>query len=770
VRAGGSAGPGGERNRLLRWLALGFGVLALGVLLARFTLPEWQPHRLPGRPFFAQRFADAAVRLDLRLGEGKPRMRLGTSTRAYRALDRPAADRLSPASSGVSVEVTQKARRGDEPPRDLRVIFAADGRPTSIEWRSFPFSSGAAPEADRLLLEKMAGLLLDPGEVAAPAPIGGLANQLGANREIQGGLGGYPNYLRLSSTYGTVSAIRRPDLPQTTSPTALELGAFSLVPFFTVLAVCGLFVYLLFERRLSVLNAAGLAAAALLVADWPRALDAGLGFLLPSGLAAAAVFLLWSIAESLTRSVDPGATSGLDALRSGGLGRRAGRSLLVGLAWGAALAGGGLILYAAAALLPGAAPDSPPFSLPPFPPGRNLVADAVIFAAWALLAVAVPARFLPPKWAWPAALLLLLPGFYGPFDLSPLALDVAANLAFAGALIYVARRFGLTALLAASLGFLLLPAAAFALLYLRWMPAAGPVLLALVGLVLGAGLRGLSRAAEIEEAKVRKPAFVRRIEEERRAEYELDLLARMQLGLLPRELPRVAGYAFAAQSFLATEAGGDLYDFHSDADGGLWIAAGDVSGHGYSCAIAQAMTKAALASLIPSRRSPAAVLGRLHEVLKKGGPGRSFTTLTLLRLQPETGEAVLANAGHPAAFLAGDLAGGDEVAGLAVPGLPLGQGPHREYREIRFTLPPGGALLLYSDGLFEAPDAGGEIYGVEQVREILSLSHRRARDAAEVLDAVLAGWRRHRGEAPPADDTTLVVIRRAGGLDVSQSA
>ena len=80
------------------------------------------------------------------------------------------------------------------------------------------------------------------------------------------------------------------------------------------------------------------------------------------------------------------------------------------------------------------------------------------------------------------------------------------------------------------------------------------------------------------------------------------------------QLPEIPGWEIAARSLLATEAGGDLYDVLRDEEGNLWIAAGDVAGHGYSCAIAQAMTMAALTSLIgaeqtPSERAAAASTG-----------------------------------------------------------------------------------------------------------------------------------------------------------------
>src|SRR4029079_2394911 len=116
---------------------------------------------------------------------------------------------------------------------------------------------------------------------------------------------------------------------------------------------------------------------------------------------------------------------------------------------------------------------------------------------------------------------------------------------------------------------------------------------------------GLARGEAVEHDPGAVPEFVRREARERRLTYEMDLLSRMQTGLLPQSLPRLPGYEVTARSLLATEAGGDLYDFLRDERGRLWIAAGDVSGHGYSCAIGQASIKASLLSLVDGKAARA---------------------------------------------------------------------------------------------------------------------------------------------------------------------
>jgi len=128
-----------------------------------------------------------------------------------------------------------------------------------------------------------------------------------------------------------------------------------------------------------------------------------------------------------------------------------------------------------------------------------------------------------------------------------------------------------------------------------------------------------------------------------------------------------------------------------------------VSGHGYSCAIAQAMTKAGLASLVEAERTPAMVLQRLHQVLQTIGSPRTFTSLVLLRLDPATGDVLVSNAGHPYPWITQS----SEVREMDLPSLPLGLDQNGNYDDTRCRCGFGTTVVLFSDGLFEAGDAQG---------------------------------------------------------------
>ncbi|HMM35018.1 MAG TPA: PP2C family protein-serine/threonine phosphatase, partial [Thermoanaerobaculia bacterium] len=191
-------------------------------------------------------------------------------------------------------------------------------------------------------------------------------------------------------------------------------------------------------------------------------------------------------------------------------------------------------------------------------------------------------------------------------------------------------------------------------------------------------------------------------------------------------------------------------------DGALWVAVGDVAGHGYSCGIQGAMVKACLLTLVKAGCRPGEVLAEIDRVLRAGRAGRLFTTLVLLRIDPATGRGLLANAGHPWPLL---LVEG-RVRELTSSGLPLGKGPRRTYAELEFELPGAASLVLASDGLFEGPDRFDDPYGYARPKGVLERVGLWRRPAESILEALVADWRTHVGEGEPADDTSVVVVRR----------
>jgi len=750
----------GDRGGLLPRFVLGLALFAAGAALALALLPEWSAVHLRGERYFAARYRETAARAGFRLTPGEPRVSLTTG-------GAPVRQPLPVRDSNLRLEVSHAVQNpGEARPQILDATFLPEGRLRQIEWQNYGVSvfQPQEPGAYERMARQLVSVLLEPGE----SP-GAVREERGPGfvvkraYEIVGGSPGERIEVTLSPPY-VVEAERLAARAAGSSLFGRDpLWSFAvriLVYVALFLAIAGIFLALLVRGQIGLTNGAILALATLLSANLAEALSLQPGawlsyirFLLSAPGLALWVFLVWSAGESLLRALRPDFTTSLDTLRLGRLGPRGGRALLLGFGYGAGLAGLRLALPALAAALPWISPGRSSLSLPIFSLEGSPLGSGISMAATTALALALALRFLPERWTLPAA--SLLAGYVlSPFRIDPFAARLAAGIAFAAVLVWIARRHGLTALLAASVTSFLLPAALFSGLHFDWLPGSFVLTAGLSALLLLFGFVGISRSGEEERGNLPAPAFMRRLTEERRIRHEVGLLARMQEGLLPSEMPRLPGYEIAARSVLASEAGGDLYDFLTDEAGQLWIAAGDVAGHGYSCAVAQAMVKAGLLSLIEPEESPAGVLRRLDRVLRGVSSDHTFTSLALIRLDPATGEAELANAGHPYPMLAEF----GRVTEIELPGLPLGRGPTFPYEVRPFRFPSGAALVLCSDGLFEALDRNGNAYGFERAREVLkAMGHR---PAVEIVDALLNDLRRHLGPEPAPDDVTVVVVKR----------
>jgi stage II sporulation SpoE-like protein len=749
----------GGAGRLVRWIGTGLLAFTAGALLALFLLPEWSAGVLRPERYFRTQYGLLANRAGFRLEAGEPRVSLVSRVVQWPG-EEPRAVLQARVTHNVQLPETEH-RQG------LQMDFSRSGKALDIEWSdlSARFLGRMETDLHDRIARRLPPLLLAPGE------------SLGENRKERtlgfsswraiDVVGSRPGE-HLLVMVGPPLAIEAERLPGrlAESPAGVGFDLWQmlfkgLIYGLIAVSIAGVFLSLFLRGRIDLTNGALLALATLLSSNlfqffqhlgsgWINGISSL--FSLPGR--ALVVFLAWSAGESLLRSLRPDFTTSLDTLRLGRLGPRGGRALLVGFGFGALLAGLRLIFFALAAMLPGLSPAGPSIDLPIFSRSGSPIGIGISTAAVAALALALALRFLPGRWAVPAA--ALLAGYVlSPVQMHPFPVELAANVALAGLLVWVGRRHGLTALLAAALASALLPAVLFSGLHLVWLPGSFALTAGSSVALLVLGLVGVARSEEVEVGSVPSPAFMRRLNEERRLRHEVDLLARMQLGLLPQEIPQVEGCEIAARSVLASEAGGDLYDFLRDDAGRLWIAAGDVAGHGYSCAVAQAMVKAGLLSLITPEETPAEVLRQLDRVLRDVTTEHSFTSLALVRLEPATGNALLGSAGYPYPLILTD----GKISEVELPGLPLGQGPARPFVDREFNLPRGGALTLCSDGLFEALDRNGNAYGFDRAREVLKVMGHRP--AVEIIDALLNDCRRHLGTEQAPDDVTVVVVKRA---------
>lgn len=238
---------------------------------------------------------------------------------------------------------------------------------------------------------------------------------------------------------------------------------------------------------------------------------------------------------------------------------------------------------------------------------------------------------------------------------------------------------------------------------------------------------------------------------------ELEIARNMQLSILPRQAPATRAVEVASLMVPAKEVGGDFYDYFLVGQDELAVVVADVSGKGIPAAFFMAISRTLLKNNALFLGDPSAIIGRLNDQLSAENEQMMFVTAFFGLLRLSTGELRYVNAGHnppvliPATGSPSMLPRGQNVALAVVDGMVYAQGTLR--------LAPADALLLYTDGVTEATDASGALYGEER---LLALAGEVAREASALPPALLASVRAFENGAAQADDITCVALRYRG--------
>jgi sigma-B regulation protein RsbU (phosphoserine phosphatase) len=247
---------------------------------------------------------------------------------------------------------------------------------------------------------------------------------------------------------------------------------------------------------------------------------------------------------------------------------------------------------------------------------------------------------------------------------------------------------------------------------------------------------------------------------EERLEKEVRFAQRVQLALLPTELPkRLRGVDVAARFAPAREVGGDFHDFLATEPNGLIVAVGDVSGKGVPAALYSAFAGEVMRSrtfrrrYLPERSSPAGVLASINTILHQRQLEEYYCTLCYAIFDFKRRTVVLSNSGLPYPIRCTI----DGCAQIELPGVPLGSFDGSTYDEMSFPLQAGDTFVFCSDGIYEAMDAGGNEFSDERLLEVVGRT--RELPARGIADAIFDAVEAFRGDAPQNDDMTVVVLR-----------
>src|SRR5919112_1835819 len=206
--------------------------------------------------------------------------------------------------------------------------------------------------------------------------------------------------------------------------------------------------------------------------------------------------------------------------------------------------------------------------------------------------------------------------------------------------------------------------------------------------------------------------------ERERAEQELQVARRIQQASLPNEVPELEGWQISPYFRPAREVGGDFYEFFELRDGQLGVAVGDATGKGVPAALVMTATCAFLGGVATASgsSSPGEVLARVNEAVLARIPPNMFVTCFFGVLDPKSGHFTYANAGHNLPCCCREGAATD----LSARGMPLGLMPGMSYEENETVLKAGESVLFYTDGLVEAHNPMGEMFGPPRLRSLLT--------------------------------------------------
>jgi hypothetical protein len=264
-----------------------------------------------------------------------------------------------------------------------------------------------------------------------------------------------------------------------------------------------------------------------------------------------------------------------------------------------------------------------------------------------------------------------------------------------------------------------------------------------------------SLAAQVASALHRAAVF--------RIEQELAVAGRIQASFLPAELPKISGWQLAATLEPARETSGDFYDIIPLPNGCWGILVADVADKGTGAALYMALSRTLIRTYaVEYETQPELALRAANRRILADARAELFVTVFYGILDPMSGTLTYCNAGHNPPYLVEAESSGQALA-LSRTGLPLGILKDESWEQGTVQIPPGGALVLYTDGVTEAQGPQGELFGTGRL--LAAVQSQGAASAQGIQHTVVSAVHAFAGDAPHGqhDDLTLMILVRGGG-------
>jgi len=243
-------------------------------------------------------------------------------------------------------------------------------------------------------------------------------------------------------------------------------------------------------------------------------------------------------------------------------------------------------------------------------------------------------------------------------------------------------------------------------------------------------------------------------------ERDLEMARQVQLRLMPSRPPKLERAEIAAQFVAARSIGGDVFDYLDYGPGRTAIAVGDVSGKAAPAALYAALVSGILRSLAPQHLSPAEMLAALNDQLQERKLDSQYVTMLMAIWDDSNQTLQIANAGSvQPLFVAvnADAATPPAVRTIQAEGFPLGLFPNAEYEQFTLSTRPGDLIVFFSDGIVDAVNAAGDMFGDERLTKLLESQHHPT--AQSTVDVILQAVTDFQAGTAHFDDETIVVLR-----------
>ena len=260
-------------------------------------------------------------------------------------------------------------------------------------------------------------------------------------------------------------------------------------------------------------------------------------------------------------------------------------------------------------------------------------------------------------------------------------------------------------------------------------------------------------AAQIAIALENAQLYQRVAQQEQRLERDLAMAREVQLRLLPPAKPQHKRAEFAARFLPARTIGGVLYDFLQYDANRSAIALGDVSGKAAPAALYAALVSGIMRSVANRHLSPSEMLRTLNDALQERKLDSQYVTMLYGLWNDENLTVQIANGGSVQPL----FCRGEEIETIRAEGFPLGMFPNATWEEFSISTQPGDSVVFFSDGIVDAQNAAGEMFGAERLIATVKKHHHKS--ASRLAESILTDVGRFQGKRDRFDDETVVVLR-----------